>query len=420
MMNEKVGKGGMSNLGLKTELRDGNTIRAYLDEMILKRTPVQLWITQSDTLPFETTIARISRDSFITTQTPQLPMDQQLNISFMVDSRRFTAHTSVVSTGVFKIPTTVAMGERRERFRASFSRTEGIEVFACEKVSPPFLWGRVLLGRLVDLSLQGLQLALEEVTGGAGEHPPIRRGDTFAGVCISGLPYTPTIQCGGIVAHGRNTPEGFCAGFLLTGLQESDRKNIERILARRFPTTFGQAFPQKHRKTDIADQAGAPVQVKEAAKAPEVVILPPAPAAPAPERAPRPEVTAVMRIRKAVKKVLIISAASGEARSLADCMRADDFKQVFEARSFLEAQNLARASRFDLVLLDVKVGGHFGQMILEALHRHELLLNTPVILVADRRDANIEAVAEAIDAIHIHEKRAPYEDLLPALYGMLN
>jgi CheY-like chemotaxis protein len=410
----------MTNLGLKAELRDGNTIRAYLDELVLKKTQVQLWITQADALPFETTIARISRDTFITTQTPPLPQDQQLNFSFMVDSRRFTAHTQVVSTGVFKIPTAVAVGERRERFRASFSRTEEIELFACEKVSAPFISGRILLGRLLDLSLQGLRVSVDELSAETGEAAPLQRGDTFASVCIRGLPYTPTIQCGGIVAHVRSSPGELSIGFLLTGLRETDRKNIERILARRFPTTFGQAFPQKHRKTDIADQAGAPVQVKEAAKAPEVVALPQAPAAPAAARPARPEVTAVMRIRKAGRKVLVISASNDGRKTLAESMREDDFKQVFEARSFLEAQNLARASRFDLVLLDVKVGGHHGQMILEALHRHELLLDTPVILVADKRDASIEAVAEAIEAIHIHEKRATYEDLVPALYRMLS
>jgi CheY-like chemotaxis protein len=408
----------MGNLGLKTELRDGNTIRAYLDELVRKKTPVQLWITQSDSLPFETTLARISRDTFITAQTPPLAMDQQLYFSFMVDSRRFVAHTRVVSTGVFQIPTSVAQGERRERFRAAFNRSDGIEVFACEKVSPPFIWGRILVGRLLDLSLQGLQVALDEITAGPGEPTTLSRGDRFASVCISGLPYTPTIHCGGVVAHLRTSPDAPCAGFLLTGLQESDRKNIERILARRFPTTFGQAFPQMHRKTDIADQAGAPVAVKVAAKAPEVVALPAAPA-PVRDRPARPEVTAVMRIRKAVKKILIISAASGSTKTLAASLREDDFKQVFEAPSYLEAQNLAKASRFDLVLLDVKVGGHFGQMILEALHRHDLLLDTPVILVADRRDANIETVAEAIGAIHIHEKRASYEDLVPVLYGLL-
>jgi len=252
----------MGNLGLKNELRDGNTIRAYLDDLVLKKAPVQLCLSQSDTLPFETTIVRISRDTFTTAQTPPLPQDQQLYISFMVDSRRFTANTRVVSTGVFKIPATVAQGERRERFRASFNRAEGIEVFACEKVSAPFLWGRILLGKLVDLSLQGLQVAVEELGDGQGGPASLARGDSFAAICISGLPYTPTIQCGALVAHVRNGPDTPFAGFLLTGLQETDRKNIERILARRFPTTFGQAFPQKHRKTDIADQAGTPELVK--------------------------------------------------------------------------------------------------------------------------------------------------------------
>jgi CheY-like chemotaxis protein len=408
----------MTNLGLKAELRDGNTIRAYLDELVLKKTMVQLWITQADMLPFETTIARLSRDTFVTTQTPPLPLDQQLNLSFMIDSRRFTAPTKVISTGVFKIPTTVAVGERREQFRAAFSRTDGIDVFACEKVSGPFLSGRILVGRLIDLSLQGLQVALDELSAGPFEPAALKRGEAFASVCISGLPHTPTIQCGGIVAHVRGGAD-LSVGFLLTGLRETDRMNIERILARRFPTTFGQAFPQKHRKTDIADQAGAPVQVKAAAKAPEVVALPPAPPAPVQERPARPEVTPVMRIRKTVRRFLVISASSDGRKPLAASMREDDFKQVFEAKSFLEAQTLAREYRFDLVLLDVKVGGHFGQMILEALHNHELLLDTPVILVADKRDANIEAVAEAIEAIHIHEKRASYEDLVPVLYALL-
>jgi len=410
----------MGHLGLKAELRDGNTIRAYLDELVLLKSPVQLWVTQADALPFETTIAQIARDTFTTTQTPPLPMGQQLDLSFMVDSRRFTAYTQVVATGVFRIPTAVAMGERRERFRASFGRNEEIGVFVCEQVQAPFLLGRVLAGRLMDLSLSGLRMALEEVSSLQGGPTGLKRGDSFASVCITGLPYTPTIQCGGLVAHVVAGPEGSAAGIMLTGLLDSDQKNIERILARRFPTTFGQAFPKKHRKTDIADQLGAPVATKAPIKAPEVVAVAPAALATVPGRPSRPELTAVMRIRKAVRKILVISAGGSDRKSLAQSMRDDDFKQVFQAESYLEAQTLARSSRFDIVLLDVKVGGHFGQMILEALRRHDLLLDTPVILIADRRDASVDAVAEAIDAIHIHEKRAPYEDLLPALYSLLN
>jgi len=89
------------------------------------------------------------------------------------------------------------------------------------------------------------------------------------------------------------------------------------------------------------------------------------------------------------------------------------------ASSFLEAKHLASATRFDLLLLDVKVGGHFGQMILESLRKHELLLDTPIILVADRRDASVPAVAEEIQAIHVHDRRDSYEELVPVLYRLL-
>jgi DNA-binding response OmpR family regulator len=150
-----------------------------------------------------------------------------------------------------------------------------------------------------------------------------------------------------------------------------------------------------------------------------VVNLPPAPVSLPPPPKPRPEVTAVMRLRKAARRILVLAAGGAGAKSLAEGLRADDFKRVTEARSFLEARRLAEAERFDLVLLDVRVGGHQGQAILDALRRHDLLLDTPVILVADRRDAHIQAVAEAVQAVHVHDKGASYDDLVPALYRLL-
>jgi len=313
----------------------------------------------------------------------------------------------------------VAVGERRERFRASFKAAEGIQVFACERLSGTFVGGRTCAGRLMDLSLQGLRVLLDEVLDPMGEPASVKRGDGFAALSLSGLPYTPTIRCAGVVTHVRHGGDGTTAGFQLLDLEEGDQKNIDRILARRFPTTFGQAFPRKHRKTDLADQPGPPVATREAIKAPEVVAPLPPPPPVIPPRPPRPAETAVLRIRKAVRKLLVISASDGRSPSLAEALREDDFKQVFQAGSYLEAQALARASRFDILLLDVKVGGHLGQMILETLRRHDLLLDTPVILVADRRDASAGDVAEAIGAVYVHDKRAPYEDLLPALYALL-
>jgi len=409
----------MTSLGLYSELRDGNTIRAYLDELVLQKIPVQLWVTQEDALPFETTVAKVTRDSFTTAQTPPLQANQRINLSFTLDARRFTARTKVVAAGVFLVPYAIAQGERRARFRAAFSRADGIDAFTCEHVSPPFVWGRLVSGRLLDLSLQGLRMSLDDLSAAPDAPAPLKRGDAFKAVCIRGLPYTPAIQCAGVVAHVTPVAEGLSAGLLLSDLAEADQKNIERILARRFPTTFGAAFPRKHRKTDIADLPGAPVPVKEAVKPPEVVAVPVVAPPPPRERPPRAPATAVQRLRKASRRLLVIAAAEPGAQTLADRLREDDFRQVVEARSYLEAQNAARAFRFDLVLLDVKVGGHLGQMILETLRRHGFLTDTPVILVADRRDANIADVAEALGAVHVHEKRASYEELAPVLYELL-
>ena len=258
----------MSHLGLKPELRDGDTIRAYLDELVLLKTPVQLWIPSTDLPPFETTIERISGGAFVTATTPPLAEGQQVCISFLLDARRFNANTQVVSTGVFRIPGSIAQGERRERCRAAFPRSAGIRVLAFESVAGTFVLGRILLGTLLDLSLQGLRVAIEELDCPGGESPTLKRGDAFEVVCIQGLPHTPDIYCRAVLTHVLQGREGDSAGFLLEGLRATDQQNIERILARRFPTTFGQAFPKKKRKVDLGDRLGAPRQLPVAAKAP--------------------------------------------------------------------------------------------------------------------------------------------------------
>lgn len=393
-------------------------IRAYLDELAFLKTTVQLWVPQSDAPPFETLISRISGDTFITETTPPWPVEQQLYLSFLLESRRFTAPTRVLSTGVFRIPSTVVEGERRERFRATFTRVEGIEVTAVERIAGPFLLGRLLQGALLDLSLQGLKLAVDELGDLGGGGGPLTRGDVFELVVIRGLPYTPEIRCRGLVAHVNPSAGGEpAAGLLLEGLEPLDQKAIERILARRFPTTFGQAFPKRKRKTDIADKVGAPILKPVASKAPEVVELPTL--APKADKPARPVSSPLMRIRKAGRRILVISAAGGGGQRLASELQDDEFRQVQVADSFLEARRLAASARYDLVLLDVKVGGHLGQMLLEALHKHGLLAEVPVILVADRRDAHIEGVAEEVQAVHLHDRREGYEALAPVIYSLL-
>jgi CheY-like chemotaxis protein len=317
---------------------------------------------------------------------------------------------------VFRIPISVAQGERRSQFRGTFERAELAQVLAVEECAETLLGGRILHGKLLDLSLRGLRVALGEVgvLSGRGEEP--KAGDRFASICITQLPFTPQIHCRGSVAHvARNGAEPH-VGLALEGLSEGDQKNIERVLAPRYPPTFGEAFPTRKRRTELADRLGTPTPTLVLAKAPEIVGRAAAVAQPAASE--RTASTAVMRIRKAGKKILVLSEHAGSP-ALAEAFRQDGFKQVVEAKTFLEAREAASQSRFDLLLLDIRVGRHWAGDIMETLHGLDLLVDTPVILVVDYRNDGARAMVKALGALCMHERSQPYEDLVPLIYKLL-
>ena len=402
----------LTSLEPKRELRNGETIRAYLDELARLKTPVQLWRADSNETPFETTLQNVSPITFTSTTTPKLDPGQVFNLAFMLDARRFTAQVKVVASGVFRIPLSLAQGERRAHFRAGFGAADSAQVLAVEDCCETLFGGRMLQGKLLDLGQYGLRTALSELAVLSGPGPELRAGDRFAAVCITGLPFTPPIHCRGRVAHiARTGPEPF-AGIALEGLSEGDRRNLERILTPRFPTTFGEAFPARKRRTDVADQLGPPTPVKVMAKAPEIVARDPVPAA---ERAVP---TAVMRLRKAGKKILLLSEHRGSP-ALAEAFREEGFKQVLEAKSYPEAKDLAGQTRFDLLLLDMRVGRNWGGDILQMLRSHDLLLETPIILLVDFRNDGSLAIASALGAVWAHERRTPFAELLPVVNKLL-
>jgi CheY-like chemotaxis protein len=276
------------------------------------------------------------------------------------------------------------------------------------------LGGRILQGRLLDLSTQGLRVALDEagpLSGGGG----LKVGDRFQAVCISALPFTPQIHGRGRVAHlSLSGPEPY-VGLSLEGISEGDGKNIERILAPRYPTTFGETFPARKRKTELADRLGAPTPVMVKAKAPEIVGV--LAAAPAPV-AERPATTAVMRLRKVGRKILLVS-DHPTSPALAEAFRQDGFKQVSEARTFPEAKTLASEARYDLLVLDIRVGRHWAGDMMKALHDNDLLLDTPVVLLADYRNDGSLAMAGALRAVCLHERGKGYGELVPVVYKLL-
>ena len=393
--------------GSATELRDGEMIRAYLDEVARVKSPVRLWIEGSLGTPFETTLEKVSPINFSTTTTPKLEAGQLLRFSFMLDGRRFLCSARVISPGVFKIPLSISRGERRAHYRAPFERSEQTSVFGVEDLADTVCRGRTILGRLIDLSPQGLRLALEEVGSlGVGAAAP-KIGDRFRRIRLLNLPFTPVIYCQGVVVHLAPDAAEPYAGLLMEGLEESDGKHLERLLVPRVPASFGETFPARKRKTDFADRLGTPTPTRVLAKAPEMVdrVLEGAPAAPVAEA---PRMSPALRLRKAGKKILFLSTHL-ETPTLAEGFRQDGFKQTFEAKSYEEAKLLAERGRVDLVILDLRVGGHWGKGIMEALNADDLLLDTPIILMADYRNEAVLGVAAEIGATYIQERRRSSE-----------
>jgi CheY-like chemotaxis protein len=399
------------------ELRNAQTIRAYLEELVRLQGEVQLWLPGGEAAPFPTTLQKVTPTTFTTVTTPPLEPRVVINFSFMLDARRFTGRAQVVTPGVFRIPPCIAQGERRCTFRGAFERAEQVQVLAVETCAGTLLGGRILLGRLANLCAQGLGLVLEELGALDGAAAPLQPGDRFAAVRISNLPFTPTIQCRGTVVHvAPATPEPV-VGFRLEGLSDRDAGNIERLLIPRFPTTFGEAFPDRKRKTDLADQPGPPTSSQVRVKAPEVVDH--ALAGPAPVPAPaRPQPSAVQRLRRAPKRILFFSAHPATP-ALADALRKDGLRQVAEAGSYQQAKVLAEQGRFDLLVLDVKVGSHWAKDHLRALGEHGLLQGLPTILMVDHPREAQSAMARPLAPAWVHERAQGADDLLAAACALL-
>lgn len=401
--------------GSGAELRDFETIRAYLEELARRQTRVRLWLAGAEEQAFETTLQKVTPTTFTITTTPQLQSGQTLQFAFMLDARRFTARSQVVNPGVFRMPQAVATAERRGAFRGGFAPSEQVQVLAVERVAGTFLGGRLVLGRLGDLSVQGLGLAVEEVTGLDQPPAPLQAGTRFDLVRIGNLPFTPDIQCAATVVHA--AAGGTQLGLRLEGLSERDLKNIERLLIPRFPATFGEAFPTLRRRTDLADQQGPPTSTQVQAKAPEVLdqVL----AAPAPAPAPaRPQASAVVRLRRAARKILFLSARP-DTPALLEAFRQDGFRQAAQASGYQQAKLLAEQTRFELVVADLKVGSHRAKDLLRALGEHGLLQGQPLILMVDQAQEGASAMARPLEAAFVHERGRGADALMEAACVLL-
>lgn len=412
----------MNGAAGRPELRDGRTIRAYLDELLRLKAPVRLAKAGADGRPFQTTVESVKASTFTVATTPPLEPGQAVTLGFLLDNRWLTTSVRVEGTGVFSLPTYITHGERRAVPRGAFAEEEGVEALLVEHVQGTFLGGRLLRGRVLDLSPQGMRLRVEEAEALTGPGGAIAPGDGFALAVIRGLPLLPPMPARAVLVHRQARPgEPVLLGFRLEGLSALDRQGLERILNRRQPATFGRAFPARKLKTDVADRPGVPTPEQVRPRLPEVVAPEPEPELEeAEDLAPEdPRVAPAIRLRKLGRKLLVLSSDLEAAARLVEDLRWDGYRHTYLARDPAQARELAVQHRFDLVLLDLKVGGFWGQGLLANLRGKGLLAGVPVILVAGHANRIAEEAALELGAVHLHARHLGYPALAPVLARLL-
>lgn len=404
----------------RPELRDGRTIRAYLDELMRLKLPVRMAKAGADARPFTTTLESVRASTFTVATIPPLDPGQAVTLGFLLDNRWLTTSVRVEGTGVFSLPTYITHGERRAVPRGAFADDEAVEALLVERVQGTFLGGRLLRGRVLDLSTQGLRLRIDEGMALTGPPVPVGPGDTFDLAVITGLPFLPPVPARAVLVHRQARPgEPSVAGFRLEGLAPLDRQGLERILNRRLPATYGRSFPARKLKTDIADRPGVPTPEQVKPRLPEVVALPPDPEEDDLLALEDPRVAPAIRLRKLGRKVLVMSSEIEAAARLVEDLRWDGYRHTYLARDPAQARDLAGQHRFDLVLVDLKVGGFWGHGLLGNLRNKGLLTGVPVILVTGHANALAEEAALELGAVYIHERHMGYRALAPVLSDWL-
>lgn len=426
------------------ELRDRETILAYLEELARLGSAVQVWVGKECLLPYEVRIKLVEEGQkrFLASLGRALPHDverQHIEISFPLDGRRFIARVKCLGregymTAAFSIPESVEEGERRQRVRARFGPREKARV----TILGDLFDGYGVAGRIMDLSLHGIKIRVDRTiqVRGARVVPNsanvFAMGESLALVRLQDLPHTSQVECSGRVAHIEQSSLGVTIGVKLDGLSLADQARIEATLIRRLPT-FARSFPNRKRRKDgelkydrrpgDAVESLGPDEVWEDPSEYEggEGLLPddsnPLPLSPlsVSEEWRRER---LRRIKKHGKRIMVISLDDFERAILAGTLHVDGFRRIVEARNFVEGISALRSGPVDLVFMDFSVGNLQGPALLAKLRQNGLAPEIPVIFLSDSMDVRSLIIAKGSGA-HLHARPVDFDGMIRPLIHQL-
>lgn len=385
-------------------LRDREQILAWLEELARVRTPLALRVKEDD--PFGSTVkvelVSEEKETFTLSFLHQPPGDwkvgQLVHLNFPLDGQRFRTTAKFAGLGgylqrEFKLPDAIFHAERRGLMRTRFSRRERPTVAVLEEL----FQGLGLSGPILNLSMGGLAFRVDRAMDIKLDRRLQVKGDllgagrTMSLIRVQDLPHTPTLECSATVAHFNAVPEGVVCGLTFEGMGSLELQYIAKLLSQRLPT-FGKGFPRKRRRgeqeanpdlqpleeEDIPafEEPSPPHEVEDALSDRELLEI--KVAMKAPDR--------LMQLRKRTRQILVVHQDELDRAILTSTLQVDGYRGIHEARSLVQALEVARSHNLNAILVAQRVGPHEGLDVISKLKeafRGEVLA---AVLITDGDD----------------------------------
>ncbi|HJW32972.1 MAG TPA: response regulator [Holophagaceae bacterium] len=373
---------GSSQPEREPSLRDREQILAWLEELARVRTPLALRMKEED--PFGSTVkvelVSEEKETFTLSFLHQPPGDwkvgQLVHLNFPLDGQRF--RTTAKFAGLagylqreFKLPESIFHAERRGLLRTRFSKRERPTVAVLEEL----FQGLGLSGPILNLSMGGLAFRVERVMDIKLDRRLQVKGDMLgtgrkmALIRIQDLPHTPTLECSATIAHFNAVPEGVVAGLIFEGMGSLEMQYIAKLLSQRLPT-FGKGFPRKRRR---GEQEAHPEREEDEIPAFEEPV-PPSEIEDALSDRELLEIKVAMKgpdrliqLRKRTRQILVVHPDELDRAILTSTLQVDGYRGIHEARSLVQALEVARSHNLNALLVAQRVGAHEGLDVISKL-----------------------------------------------------
>jgi len=336
---------------------------------------------------------------------------EPIGLLFYLDGLRLKATGKLLDlktgTLTMELPGSIVLAERRKKPRARLNQREGATAIALTGLFE----GIGLTGTIDNISEGGLCMkvgrAMNVKTQGPMHLGPnlVSVGEVFMLIKLSKLPKCPLIEIGGLATHVASEGGLLSVGIAFESSKDSLLGPVKSLVSGR-TSGIPSTVPPKARRVqepepppgeapiELAPARPAPKKEPEPPPPPPPVAAPAAPVAEPPAAIPPPDPmelpgrgSALLRVKKRTRALLLAMPEGPECDALAAFLTADGYGRVHVAGTLTEL--LDRLDEVQLVFVDDGVVELQG-LALAALLRQRLEDDhTPVVLAAASVDAEL-------------------------------